>query len=274
MWIKVITYAALLSVSSSIFADFATKKEFQAALKKANAGNVEQMFQVSQLYQMGGYGFEANEKERLRWLDKAANTNYNPAIYEYVTHYYEKKKKKNALKWLQRGVANNHYESTYDLAMHYCNGTQVKQDLEKCVYLLQKIVNVNIQNYKIGEYDLGDYWAVVHGHVYLSTLYVRGLGTKKDLQTSNAILDHLITFFNYRASQEGIPVDRTYENISSSILQIGDKYTNSNGWGGFNYNPNQAKYFYDLGIYLGKNKAFRWDTSVFNERLATLARKK
>ena len=135
-------------------------------------------------------------KNKINYLDELTNK-----IELYISYTRqkalidEKNDSKNALKWLQRGVANNHYESTYDLAMHYCNGTQVKQDLEKCVYLLQKIVNVNIQNYKIGEYDLGDYWAVVHGHVYLSTLYVRGLGTKKDLQTSNAILVHLITFF-------------------------------------------------------------------------------
>ena len=35
MWIKVITYAALLSVSSSIFADFATKKGVSSSFKKS-----------------------------------------------------------------------------------------------------------------------------------------------------------------------------------------------------------------------------------------------
>lgn len=271
MWLKAISYAALFSVSSLVFADYATKKDLQVALKKANAGNPESMLLVSGYYDMGGYGFDENQKEKFRWLNKAANANYNPAIYEYVTYYYNNNDQANALKWLERGVANNDYRSTYDLAMSYCNGVGVKQDLVKCASLLQKVANTKVTS----ELHTFDYWAVVESSVYLSTLYARGLGVKKDLNKSNQTFDNLI---NFLISQDPTisTGDSSFDNISSAILQIGDNYNrpDSNSWGGYKYNPTQAKFFYELGIYLGKNKTFHWDTSVFHERIAALSGKK
>lgn len=270
MWLKVIYYAALFSFSSSVFADYATKKDLQVALKRANAGNPEAMLLVSSYYDAGGYGFEPNQKEKIRWLDKAANASYTPAIYEYVMYYYGKNDQANALKWLERGVANNHYRSTYDLAISYCNGVGVKKDLEKCAFVLEKVANTKVT----GELDLYDYWAVVESGVYLSTLYAQGLGVKQDSNKVKIIFDNLINFLITRdpASSEG---QSSFNNIATAFLTIGDNYnrSDSHSWGGYIYNPTQAKLFYELAIHLGKSKKFRWDTSVFHERIASLPKK-
>lgn len=246
-------------ISTIVSADFSTLEDLRLVQAKAKKGDTDSQLELSQMYIVGGHGFEMNLIESKKWLKIAADNNNAVAQFDYAILLRSNKDYTQAIRYLEKSSDLQQLSSSYELAMHYFHGVGVKQNYSKAIHFLEQVrINKNSSNMS----DLNNYWAYFQSMNLLSSMYYRGIGFPRSNENAIAILQEAKEF---NLSNE------TTESVVSSMLQMGDAYL-ADVDSGFHIKKdiNEARFWYKYGYLLSKSSDFRADSSGFIERLSTL----
>ena len=127
--------------ASANIADWGMVQQFNKKLEQANAGKIQAMYDVGNLY-MRGRGVNRNMTEAAKWFKKAADSGNASAQARLGILYFEgrgvKQNYSQALKLLNAAAKQNIPSAYYQLANMYELGTGVRQDLHKSIAWYKK----------------------------------------------------------------------------------------------------------------------------------------
>ena len=110
--------------------------DFEAALAKAEQGDVAAQFNVGQMYSQGK-GVSANATEAVKWWRKAAEQGDADAQCNVGTAYGSgesvQKDQTEAVKWYRKAAEQGHAAGQYNLGNAYAKGLGVLRDLGTAV---------------------------------------------------------------------------------------------------------------------------------------------
>jgi len=110
--------------------------------KSAAKGNMEAMFNLGMIYQLGaGTEIPANEKEAVGWYQKAADKGHVNSMNNLGQLYLSEEgiqDFKLALQWFTKGADKGHSGCMYNIGVMYANGTGVTMQMEEAYKWFKK----------------------------------------------------------------------------------------------------------------------------------------
>ena len=143
---KIVTYGAIILVSSFGLTLFATASEFSDGLLKANQGDSDYQAMVAKAY-MYGEGVQQSDEKAVEWFTKAANQGNVNAQFILGTLYYlgegVKQNDAKAYEWYLEAVSNRDKDAFSSIKTMYDEGKISQLGMAKA-YMYSKGVKQSI----------------------------------------------------------------------------------------------------------------------------------
>jgi len=166
--ISICSYADQLEDGKTAFSRQEYQKAYALLFPSAEAGDTFAQTCIGYMLSQG-LGVTKNEKEAIRWYEKAAIRGDSDAQYNMGSMYEKgrgtEQNYKKALEWYSKSAEQGNAFAQANLGSLYYNGNGVEQNYQKAIYWYTKSAE---QGYYLAQNLLG-------------VMYVNGLGVKKDL---------------------------------------------------------------------------------------------
>jgi len=168
LFICICSYADQLEDGKTAFLRQEYQKSYALLLPLAEAGDTFAQTNIGYMLSQG-LGVVKNEKEAIRWYEKAALKGDSDAQYNigsmYETGRGTKQDYKKAMEWYLKSAEQGNAFAQANLGSLYYNGNGVEVNYKNAIYWYNKSAE---QGYSLAQNFLG-------------VMYVNGLGVKKDL---------------------------------------------------------------------------------------------
>jgi uncharacterized protein len=213
------SYVDQLEEGKAAYARQEYQKSYLLLLPLAEGGDIVAQSYIGYMLSQG-QGVAKNEKEAIRWYEKAALKGDSDAQYNlgsmYETGRGTKQDFKKAMEWYLKSAEQENKFAQEKLATLYYNGNGVEVDYQKAIYWYTKSAE---QGYSLAQNFLG-------------VMYVNGQGVKKDLDKGYKWI--------IKAAEQGLEVaqenayDISYDAASNENIGAMHNlaYMCLNGWAG------------------------------------------
>jgi uncharacterized protein len=231
------SYADRLEEGKAAFVRGEYQKAYSLLLPLAESGDTFAQTNIGYMLSQG-LGVAKNEKEAIKWYEKAAikgdsNAQYNLGSM-YETGRGSKQDYKKAMEWYSKSAEQGNAFAQANLGSLYYNGNGVEVDYQKAIYWYNKSAE---QGYSLAQNLLG-------------MMYYNGLGVKKDLDKGYKWI--------VKAAEQGLEVAQ--ENAYAIMYQAAQNenagamhnlaYMCLNGWAG-KQDPNKCVKLLELAAAKG-----------------------